>query len=138
MRYAVNVPNFGDFADPRVVADLARLAEQSGWDALFVWDHVTWVKAKQREIADPWILLTAAALATSRIRLGTMITPVPRRRVSVLARQVTTLDRRSGWAANGRPRRRCAAPRAGTARCRCFTPTVRAPRPGRTWSRCER
>jgi alkanesulfonate monooxygenase SsuD/methylene tetrahydromethanopterin reductase-like flavin-dependent oxidoreductase (luciferase family) len=77
MRYAVNVPNFGDFADPHVVADLARRAEQAGWDALFVWDHVTWVKQERREIADPWVLLTAAALATSRIRLGTMITPVP-------------------------------------------------------------
>ncbi|WP_368773537.1 LLM class flavin-dependent oxidoreductase [Spongiactinospora gelatinilytica] len=44
-------------------------------------------------IADPWILLTAAALATSRIRLGTSITPVARRRPSKLAREVTTLDR---------------------------------------------
>jgi alkanesulfonate monooxygenase SsuD/methylene tetrahydromethanopterin reductase-like flavin-dependent oxidoreductase (luciferase family) len=96
MRYAVNVPNFGDFADPHVVADLARRAEQAGWDALFVWDHVTWVKQERREIADPWVLLTAAALATSRIRLGTMITPVPRRRVSTLARQLTTLDRLTG------------------------------------------
>jgi alkanesulfonate monooxygenase SsuD/methylene tetrahydromethanopterin reductase-like flavin-dependent oxidoreductase (luciferase family) len=96
MRYAVNVPNFGDFADPHVVADLARRAEEAGWDALFVWDHVTWIKQERREIADPWVLLTAAALATSRIRLGTMITPVPRRRVSTLARQLTTLDRLTG------------------------------------------
>jgi alkanesulfonate monooxygenase SsuD/methylene tetrahydromethanopterin reductase-like flavin-dependent oxidoreductase (luciferase family) len=96
MRYAVNVPNFGAFSDPRVVADLAQRAEQAGWDALFVWDHVTWVKDRHRVIADPWILLTAAALATSRIRLGTMVTPVPRRRVSKLAREVTTLDRLTG------------------------------------------
>jgi len=48
------------------------------------------------EIADPWILLTAAALATSRIRLGTAITPVARRRPSKLAREVTTLDRLTG------------------------------------------
>jgi alkanesulfonate monooxygenase SsuD/methylene tetrahydromethanopterin reductase-like flavin-dependent oxidoreductase (luciferase family) len=96
MHFAVNVPNFGAFGDPRVVADLARRAEQAGWDALFVWDHVTWVKSRHREIADPWILLTAAALATSRIRLGTMITPVPRRRMSKLAREVTTLDRLTG------------------------------------------
>ena len=96
MRFAVNVPNFGAFGDPRAVADLARRAEEAGWDGLFVWDHVTWVKSRQRQIADPWVLLTAAALATSRIRLGTMITPVPRRRVSTLARQVTTLDRLTG------------------------------------------
>jgi hypothetical protein len=34
MRFAVDIPNFGDFADPRVVADLARRAEQAGWDDL--------------------------------------------------------------------------------------------------------
>jgi hypothetical protein len=28
MRFAVGVPNFGDFADPRVLADLARRAEE--------------------------------------------------------------------------------------------------------------
>jgi alkanesulfonate monooxygenase SsuD/methylene tetrahydromethanopterin reductase-like flavin-dependent oxidoreductase (luciferase family) len=96
MRFAINVPNFGDFADPRVVADLARRAEEAGWDGLFVWDHVTHRKALRRHISDPWVLLTAAALATRRIRLGTMITPVARRRVSKLAREVTTLDRLTG------------------------------------------
>ncbi len=96
MRFAVDVPNFGDFADPRVVADLARRAEDAGWDGLFVWDHVTHRKELRRAIADPWVLLTAAALATRRIRLGTMITPVARRRVSKLAREVTTLDRLTG------------------------------------------
>jgi alkanesulfonate monooxygenase SsuD/methylene tetrahydromethanopterin reductase-like flavin-dependent oxidoreductase (luciferase family) len=96
MRFAVDVPNFGDFADPRVVADLARRAEDAGWDGLFVWDHVTHQKDLRRHIADPWVLLTAAALATRRIRLGTMITPVARRRVSKLAREVTTLDRLTG------------------------------------------
>lgn len=96
MRFAVNIPNFGDFADPRLVADLARLAEEAGWDGLFVWDHVVHHKDLRREIADPWVLLTAAALATSRIRLGTMITPLARRRVSKLAREVTTLDRLTG------------------------------------------
>ena len=96
MRFAVDVPNFGDFADPRLFADLARRAEEAGWDGLFVWDHVTHSKERRRQIADPWVLLTAAALATQRIRLGTMITPVPRRRVSKLAREVTTLDRLTG------------------------------------------
>lgn len=95
MRFAVNVPNFGDFADPRTVADLARCAEAAGWDGLFVWDHVTHEKRLRREIGDPWVLLTAAVLATRRIRLGTVITPVARRRVPKLAREVTTLDRLS-------------------------------------------
>ena len=93
MRFSVNIPNFGDFADPELVADLARTAEQAGWDGLFVWDHMVHEKRLVRDIADPWVLLTAAALATSRIRLGTMITPVARRRPQKLAREVTTLDR---------------------------------------------
>ena len=80
MRYVVEVPNFGEFAAPRVFAEVARRAEESGWDALLVWDHVVGEKDLRWEIADPWILLTAAALATRRIRLGTAITPVPRRR----------------------------------------------------------
>ena len=96
MRYSVNVPNFGEFAAPAAFADLARRAEEAGWDALLVWDHVVEQKDLRREIADPWILLTAAALATHRIRLGTAITPVPRRRPAKLAREVTTLDRLTG------------------------------------------
>ncbi|MGN6792042.1 MAG: hypothetical protein ACTHJW_06595 [Streptosporangiaceae bacterium] len=39
MRYSVNIPNLGDFADPRIVGKTARLAEEAGWDGLFIWDH---------------------------------------------------------------------------------------------------
>jgi alkanesulfonate monooxygenase SsuD/methylene tetrahydromethanopterin reductase-like flavin-dependent oxidoreductase (luciferase family) len=96
MRYSINIPNFGEFAAPEVVADVARRAEEAGWDALLLWDHIVEQKHLRREIADPWILLTAAALATRRIRLGTAITPVARRRPAKLAREVTTLDRLTG------------------------------------------
>ncbi|WP_028924669.1 LLM class flavin-dependent oxidoreductase [Pseudonocardia acaciae] len=95
MRFSINVPNFGDFSDPRTVAELARAAEAAGWDALFVWDHVVH-RRHPRPFGDPWMLLTAAALATSRIRLGTLVTPVARRRPQQLARQVATLDAVSG------------------------------------------
>lgn len=98
VRYSINVPNFGDFADPRAVAQVAAAAEQAGWDGVFVWDHVVHSKAARRgqPFGDPWILLTAAALATSRIRLGPLVTPVARRRPEQLARQVATLDALSG------------------------------------------
>jgi alkanesulfonate monooxygenase SsuD/methylene tetrahydromethanopterin reductase-like flavin-dependent oxidoreductase (luciferase family) len=96
VRYSVNVPNFGEFAAPEVFAEVARRAEEAGWDGLLVWDHVVEQKDLRREIADPWILLTAAALATRRIRLGTAITPVARRRPAKLAREVATLDRLTG------------------------------------------
>lgn len=98
MRFSINIPNFGDFADARAVATVAAAAEQAGWDGLFVWDHVVHDKVQRRGQAfgDPWMLLTAAALATSRIKLGTLVTPVARRRPEQLARQVATLDALSG------------------------------------------
>lgn len=98
MRFSINIPNFGDFADARTVATVAGAAEQAGWDALFVWDHVVHDKRQRRgqPFGDPWMLLTAAALATSRLRLGTLVTAVARRRPEQLARQVATLDSLSG------------------------------------------
>jgi len=92
---SINIPNFGDFADARTVATVAVAAEQAGWNALFVWDHLTHDR-RPRPFGDPWMLLTAAALATSRIRLGTLVTPIARRRPQQLARQVATLDALSG------------------------------------------
>ena len=96
MRYSINIPNFGDFADPETVARVAAAAEAAGWDGLFVWDHVVHRKRDRRACGDPWMLLTAAALATSRITLGPLVTPVPRRRPQQVARQVATLDNLSG------------------------------------------
>jgi alkanesulfonate monooxygenase SsuD/methylene tetrahydromethanopterin reductase-like flavin-dependent oxidoreductase (luciferase family) len=96
MRYAVNVPNFEDYSDVRTVAALAADAEAAGWDGFFVWDHLAFVKAWRLRIADPWVLLTGVALATERLRLGPMVTPLPRRRPWKLARETVTLDRLSG------------------------------------------
>ena len=92
MRFSVNIPNFGDFADAETVAKVASAAEAAGWDALFVWDHVVHDKRRRRSFGDPWMLLTAAALATTQIKLGPMVTPIPRRRPEQVARQVSTLD----------------------------------------------
>jgi alkanesulfonate monooxygenase SsuD/methylene tetrahydromethanopterin reductase-like flavin-dependent oxidoreductase (luciferase family) len=96
LRFSINIPNFGDFADAETVAKVASAAEAAGWDALFVWDHVVHDKRYERSFGDPWMLLTAAALATTLIKLGPMVTPVPRRRPQQVARQVSTLDNLSG------------------------------------------
>src|SRR5262249_62135605 len=94
MRYSINIPNLGDFADPRVVGEVARLAEEAGWDGLFVWDHlIGYNRDLVAEFAATNLLLTAAAQATSRIRLGTLVTPVPRRRPRRPAQEVATLGR---------------------------------------------
>ena len=86
--------NIGSYADPRAALDVAQRAEAAGWEALFVWDHLGFVW--NGPAADPWITLAAVAAHTERIRLGTMVTPVARRRPHVLAHQVATLDVLSG------------------------------------------
>jgi alkanesulfonate monooxygenase SsuD/methylene tetrahydromethanopterin reductase-like flavin-dependent oxidoreductase (luciferase family) len=94
MRFAIDIPNFGAFADPHLTADVARDAEQAGWDAVWVWDHIMRDAADPH--ADPYLLLAAAALATTRIRLGPMVTPLARRRPWHVARETVTLDHLSG------------------------------------------
>jgi len=89
MRYAVNVPNFGAFADARALAQLAREAEEAGWDGFFLWDHIGGWPAPT---ADPWVTLAAVAMTTSRIILGPLVTPLPRRRPWKVARETATLD----------------------------------------------
>lgn len=84
VKFGVVMP-FGDAAD---IAAAAVLAESSGWDAIFAWEAV-WGD-------DAWIALTAAAMVTDHIRLGTMLTPVPRVRPWDLASRVSSLDRLSG------------------------------------------
>ena len=88
------MPNIDSFADPALLVDLARQAEGSGWDGLFLWDHMIY-RRPWRPIIDPWVALGAIAAATSTIRLGTMITPLPRRRPWKIAREVATLDQLS-------------------------------------------
>src|SRR6266536_5236902 len=94
MRYGLVVSNIGTHSDVRAVVELAKAAEEAGWEGLFAWDHLGFVWGVPS--ADPWVLLTACAMETSRILLGTAVTPVPRRRVQNLAHTVATLDRLSG------------------------------------------
>jgi alkanesulfonate monooxygenase SsuD/methylene tetrahydromethanopterin reductase-like flavin-dependent oxidoreductase (luciferase family) len=94
MRYGVCIANVGTYSDPRVTARLAATAESSGWEGVFVWDHLAFVWGPPA--ADPWVTLAAVATATSRVRIGTAVTPVARRRPQVLAHQVATLVVLSG------------------------------------------
>jgi alkanesulfonate monooxygenase SsuD/methylene tetrahydromethanopterin reductase-like flavin-dependent oxidoreductase (luciferase family) len=97
MRTAVFVPIFDELADPRLMADLAVLAEEKGWDGFFIWDHLQYRPPVQAAL-DPWIAMAAIACRTERLLLGPMVTPVARRRPAKLAREVVTLDHLS----NGR------------------------------------
>ncbi|MEP6775324.1 MAG: LLM class flavin-dependent oxidoreductase, partial [Chloroflexota bacterium] len=94
LQSAIIVPNFGDYSDVQLLAELARKSEENGWDGFFVWDQIS--MDTLQPICDPWIALALIANATKRIKLGTMVTPIPRRRPTTLARQTVTLDHLSG------------------------------------------
>lgn len=95
MQHAINLPILGEYSDPRVLVDLARAAEEAGWDAVFVWDSLLFDVGMQPPIADPWITLAAIAGATQRVKIGTMVAQLARRRPWKVAREVVTLDQLS-------------------------------------------
>jgi len=91
----IAVPNFGE--EPAGLIGLGVAAEEAGFDGFFLWDHIVFSnRGDGPPIIDPWLVLAVVAARTSRIKLGTMITPVPRRRPWQLARQTASLDRLSG------------------------------------------
>jgi hypothetical protein len=86
MKFGLALP----YGSARSAANLARAAEQAGWDGVFLGDAI-WCQ-------DPMIALAAAAMLTERIRLGTMVIPVPLRIPWKLASESVALDHLS----NGR------------------------------------
>lgn len=84
MKYGFVLP----YGDARQAADFASEAEQAGWDGFFVWEPVWGI--------DAWVALTAAAMRTERIRLGTLLSPISRMRPWELASKTATLDHLSG------------------------------------------
>lgn len=80
MQYGFVLPR----GDARIAADYAHAAENAGWDGFFVWEPIYGV--------DAWIALTAAAMRTERIRLGTLLSPLSRMRPWKLASEAATLD----------------------------------------------
>ena len=95
MRYGLQLRTLDAFADPRETVRVAAAAEEAGWEALLVWDHLAWASYGVPS-ADPWVTLGACADATSRIQLGTAVTPLPRRRPHVVAQQLASLSLASG------------------------------------------
>jgi hypothetical protein len=80
MKYGFVLP----FGDARTAATLASQAEAAGWDGFFVWEPVWGI--------DAWVALTAAAMLTERIRLGTLLSPLSRMRPWKIASETATLD----------------------------------------------
>jgi alkanesulfonate monooxygenase SsuD/methylene tetrahydromethanopterin reductase-like flavin-dependent oxidoreductase (luciferase family) len=96
MQWGLSISLSADLADPGLIADVALVAEETGWDAVFVWDHL-WNRTLV-PFADPFVALAAIAMVTERVLIGTMVTALPRRRPQLVAQSTTSLDRLS----NGR------------------------------------
>ena len=90
MRYGVVMANLNEYSDPRVAVRLAQAAEEAGWEAFFVWDHLGFVWGQPS--CDPWVVLAAIAASTTRLKLGTALTPLARRRPQVVANALASLD----------------------------------------------
>lgn len=97
MRFAIGLPNVGEYGDPQVLLELAVAAEQAGWDGVNVWDHLLY-HHRSWPVADPIVSASAIATATRSVRIGLLMLALPRRRPWKLAKELATLDRLS----NGR------------------------------------
>ena len=96
MRYGVNLPNGA--VDARTLVEFGTLAEEAGWDGVFLEDYIVYQNRQEVLTHDPWVILAGMSLRTERIRLGTEVTPLTRRRPWKLARETATVDHLS----NGR------------------------------------
>jgi probable F420-dependent oxidoreductase len=105
MRFSIQLPTdkvqYGaEFASAAGIAEMARTAEAAGYWAASVTDHPfptdRWMRAGGHHALDPFVALSFAAAATSRLRLMTNILVLPYRNPFLAARSVATLDSLSG------------------------------------------
>ena len=97
MRFGLQMESTGLGGDPRTFAELGRQADEAGWDGIYLSDpgYPTVGSPRAREICDVWVALAAIAMATERIRLGTLITPLARYHPYEVALRAASLDRLS-------------------------------------------
>jgi alkanesulfonate monooxygenase SsuD/methylene tetrahydromethanopterin reductase-like flavin-dependent oxidoreductase (luciferase family) len=112
VKHALILPNGMVGADAGLMVEYATAAEEAGWDGFFPYDVLInppppdiedqpWesvpgtASPEDKDFVDPWIVLAGIATRTEHIKLGTWITPLPRRQPWQVARDVATLDRLS-------------------------------------------
>ena len=78
IKYGIGFVQFNEFADPELAIEFAVEAEKAGWDGIFLIDHVYFSREDLPSIAETWILLSAIAARTERIKIGTSVTALPR------------------------------------------------------------
>ena len=94
MQWGLYLLNMGPFHEPQTLVDLACAAEDTGWDGFFLADNLA--AGAGVPVVDTWSTLAAIAGQTRRIRLGPLVTALPRRHLGQLAREAVTLDHLSG------------------------------------------
>jgi len=99
MRFGIALPNFGRYAQKESILEIARSAEDRGFDSLWVSDHIV-IPQSHRGFGDvfyePITTLSFVAANTSVIQLGTSVIILPYRNPIVLAKMISTLDVLSG------------------------------------------
>ncbi|MET7968553.1 LLM class flavin-dependent oxidoreductase [Micromonospora sp. NPDC005305] len=96
MRHGLEISCGGASVTVSDLVALGELAELAGWDGVFLEDYLIHHAGDDPPTWDPWLVLAAVAGRTDRVRLGTTVTALPRRRPAKLAREVLTLDHLSG------------------------------------------
>lgn len=92
LRFGITAPNAERFGNPRQASEVGRMAEEAGWDGYFIWDSLFFYADAPRPVFDPWVTLTAVAMATERIRIGTCVAVLPRYKPQALAMTLASLD----------------------------------------------
>ncbi len=89
MRYGLDITSAGPWGRPDQIAELATLAEDHGWDGVFCEDYLAFPGGAATY--DVWVTLALVAQATTRLTIGTMVTPLPARHLPTLALQVASV-----------------------------------------------
>ena len=105
MRFTVQLPThrvekFEEFCSGEAVAEMARSAEDAGFDACFVTDHPfpgdRWLASGGHHSLDPFVALSFAAAATTALRVQTHVLVLPYRNPFLVAKAAASLDVLSG------------------------------------------
>jgi probable F420-dependent oxidoreductase len=105
MRFSIGLPtdhvrHAAEFVTGDAVMECARTAEAAGLDACFVTDHpapdAKWLAGGGHHALDPFVALSFAAAATTRLRVQTHILVLPYRNPLLTAKSVLSLDVLSG------------------------------------------
>jgi len=105
MRFTVQLPTdkvalASEFLSGAAIGEMARAAEEAGFDAAFVTDHPApgdrWLASGGHHALDPFVALSFAAAATTRLRLQTHVLIAAYRNPFLAAKAIASLDVASG------------------------------------------